>query len=153
MTERNVINDMLVVFLSGLIEALAPLKWFALCGIILIIADLRFGIMASKKRGDVIRTSRAVRRSINKFIDYTCWVLLAMALEYTFGIPFHIPLLPTIVMLVVYGVEINSIFANYFEYRDIKLKVDIFDFFKKKIDIINLENNANKTENKQANKT
>ena len=130
---------MLVVFLSGLLEALTPLKWFALCGLILIVADLRFGIMASKKRGETIRTSRAIRRSVNKLIDYTCWVLLATALEHTFGIPFHMPLLPTLVMLVVYGVELDSIFKNYFEYRDIKAKVSILNFFKKKIDIIEVE--------------
>lgn len=140
MHEKNIINGTFAVFLSGFFEFLEPLKWLALCGIILIVADLRFGVMASKKRGEVIRTSRAVRRSINKLIDYTCWVLLACALEHTFGIPFHIPLLPTLVMLVVYGVELDSIFNNYFEYRGIKAKVSIFKFFKKKIDIIDVEN-------------
>lgn len=140
MQEKNIINGMLAVFLSEFFAFLAPLKWLAFCGIILIIADLRFGIMASKKRGEVIRTSRAVRRSINKLIDYTCWVLLACALEHTFAQPFHIPLMPTIVMLVVYGVEINSIFANYFEYKGLNLKVDIFKWFKKKSnDLIDIE--------------
>ena len=140
MHEKNIINGTFAVFLSGFFEFLEPLKWLALCGIILIVVDLRFGVMASKKRGETIRTSRAVRRSINKLIDYTCWVLLACALEHTFAVPFHIPLLPTIVMLVVYGVEINSIFANYFEYKGLNLKVDIFKFFKKKTnDIIDIE--------------
>lgn len=140
MHEKNIINGTFAVFLSGFFEFLTPLKWLAICGIVLIIADLRFGVMASKKRGETIRTSRAVRRSVNKLIDYTCWVLLACALEHTFAEPFHIPLMPTIVMLVVYGVEINSIFANYFEYRGLKLKVDIFKFFKKKTDnIIDIE--------------
>ena len=140
MHEKNIINGTFAVFLSGFFEFLEPLKWLALCGIILIVADLRFGVKASKKRGETIRTSRAVRRSINKLIDYTCWVLLACALEHTFAVPFHIPLLPTIVMLVVYGVEINSIFANYFEYKGLNLKVDIFKFFKKKTnDCIDIE--------------
>lgn len=124
---------MLAVFLSEFFAFLTPLKWLAFCGIILIIADLRFGIMASKKRGEKIRTSRAIRRSVNKLIDYTCWVLLACALEHTFAEPFHIPLLPTLVMLIVYGVEIDSIFSNYFEYRDINIKVSIVEFIKKKI--------------------
>lgn len=124
---------MLAVFLSEFFAFLTPLKWLAFCGIILIIADLRFGIMASKKRGEKIRTSRAIRRSINKLIDYTCWVLLACALEHTFAVPFHIPLMPTLVMLIVYGVEIDSIFGNYFEYRDINIKVSIVEFIKKKI--------------------
>lgn len=140
MHEKNIINGTFAVFLSGFFDFLAPLKWLALCGIVLIIADLRFGVMASKKRGEVIRTSRAVRRSVNKLIDYTCWVLLACALEHTFAQPFHIPLMPTIVMLVVYGVEINSIFANYFEYKGLNLKVDIFKWFKKKSnDLIDIE--------------
>ena len=148
MQEKNIINGMLAVFLSEFFAFLIPLKWLAFCGIILIIADLRFGVMASKKRGETIRTSRAVRRSINKLIDYTCWVLLACALEHTFAVPFHIPLLPTIVMLVVYGVEINSIFANYFEYRGLNLKVDIFKWFKKKSnDIIDIEEVKNDTKN------
>lgn len=124
---------MLAVFLSEFFAFLTPLKWLAFCGIILIIADLRFGIMASKKRGEKIRTSRAIRRSVNKLIDYTCWVLLACALEHTFAEPFHIPLLPTLVMLIVYGVEIDSIFSNYFEYRDINIKVSIVELIKKKI--------------------
>jgi hypothetical protein len=133
MQEKNIINGMLAVFLSEFFAFLTPLKWLALCGIILIIADLRFGIMASKKRGEKIRTSRAIRRSVNKLIDYTCWVLLACALEHTFAVPFHIPLMPTLVMLIVYGVEIDSIFSNYFEYRDINIKVSIVEFVKKKI--------------------
>lgn len=124
---------MLAVFLSEFFAFLTPLKWLVFCSIILIIADLRFGIMASKKRGEKIRTSRAIRRSINKLIDYTCWVLLACALEHTFAVPFHIPLMPTLVMLIVYGVEIDSIFSNYFEYRDINIKVSIVEFIKKKI--------------------
>lgn len=133
MQEKNIINGMLAVFLSEFFAFLTPLKWLAFCGIILIIADLRFGIMASKKRGEKIRTSRAIRRSVNKLIDYTCWVLLACALEHTFAVPFHIPLMPTLVMLIVYGVEIDSIFSNYFEYRDINIKVSIVEFIKKKI--------------------
>lgn len=133
MQEKNVINGIMAVCLSGFFEFLSPLKWLAFCGIILIIADLRFGIMASKKRGEKIRTSRAIRRSVNKLIDYTCWVLLACALEHTFAVPFHIPLMPTLVMLIVYGVEIDSIFSNYFEYRDINIKVSIVGFVKKKI--------------------
>ena len=133
MQEKNIINGMLAVFLSEFFAFLTPLKWLAFCGIILIIADLRFGIMASKKRGEKIRTSRAIRRSINKLIDYICWVLLACALEHTFAVPFHIPLMPTLVMLIVYGVEIDSIFSNYFEYRDINIKVSIVEFIKKKI--------------------
>jgi hypothetical protein len=54
MQEKNIINGMLAVFLSEFFAFLTPLKWLAFCGIILIVADLRFGIMASKKRGEKI---------------------------------------------------------------------------------------------------
>jgi hypothetical protein len=37
-------------------------------------------------------------------------------------------------MLVVYGVELNSIFANYFEYKDINIQVNIWGFIKKKVE-------------------
>lgn len=53
---------------------LAP--WLLL-GVVLVFVDLRFGVLAAKKRGERIRTSRAWRRTINKMVDYLCWVTLA----------------------------------------------------------------------------
>lgn len=123
------------VALSGMIDFLSPLKWFALLGVVLIVADLRFGVMAAKVRGEKIRFSRAGRRTINKLVDYTCWVFLAAAMDKAF-VPFSIPLLPFIVLGIVCGFEINSCFANYFAARGKKSNFNIFTFlFKKKIDI------------------
>ena len=106
MSERNTISAMVSVFMSGFMDFIEPLKWFMLLALILIIVDLRFGIAASKKRGERIRFSRAGRRTINKMVDYLCWILLAGAIGKTFGEPFDIPLLPSIVLLVIYGFEI-----------------------------------------------
>ncbi|MDR0659081.1 MAG: phage holin family protein [Mediterranea sp.] len=142
--ERNVISATTSVLLSGMMDFLAPLKWFALLGIILIIADLRFGMRAAKIRGEKIRFSRAGRRTINKLVDYICWVFLAAAMDKAF-ISFSIPLLPGLVLLVVYGFEINSCFANYFEARGKKIKIDIFKLFKKKIDIIEIKKDEEET--------
>jgi hypothetical protein len=136
--ERNIIGGVTTALFSGMIEFLAPLKWFALLGLVLIIADLWFGIGAAKKNGKNIRFSRAGRRTINKIIDYTCWVLLAAAINKAF-MPFSIPLLPELALLVVYGLEINSCYSNYFEARGKKMKIDIFKFFKKKMDIIEIK--------------
>lgn len=137
--ERNVVNGAMSVALADFIGYLEPIKWLVVCGIILVICDLRFGVMASKTRGEKIRKSRAVRRTINKLVDYTCWILLAVGIEFAFGISLHIPLIPVFIMLVIYGVELNSIFENYFEYRGINMKVNIFNWFKKKVDIIEVE--------------
>ena len=120
-------------------DFIEPLKWFMLLAVILIIADLRFGIAAAKKRGEQIRFSRAGRRTINKIVDYLCWILLAGAIGKAFGLPFDIPILPAIVLLVIYGFEINSCYGNYFEAHGKKVKVNIFKYFSKKADIIDVE--------------
>lgn len=144
--ERNVVNGAMSVALADFLGYLEPIKWLVVCGIILVICDLRFGVMASKTRGEKIRKSRAVRRTINKLVDYTCWILLSVGIEYAFGLSLNIPLVPVFIMLVIYGVELNSIFENYFEYRGIKVKVNVFNWLKKKADIIDVETKDNKKE-------
>lgn len=144
MDERNVIGGVTATVLSGFADFMEPLKWFLLLGLLLIIVDLRFGIEAAQYRKEKIRPSRAVRRTLNKVVDYLCWIFLAGALGETFGVPFSIAFLPAIVMLVVYGIEINSCFANYFEARGKKVKVDVFKYFAKKNDIIEIEEEEKK---------
>ena len=139
MGERNTIRAMMGTLMSGFMDFIEPLKWFMLLAVILIIADLRFGIAAAKKRGEQIRFSRAGRRTINKIVDYLCWILLAGAIGKAFGLPFDIPILPAIVLLVIYGFEINSCYGNYFEAHGKKVKVNIFKYFSKKADIIDVE--------------
>ena len=102
--------------------------------------------MAAKVKGEKIRKSRALRRTINKLVDYTCWILLSVGIEYAFGLSLNIPLVPVFIMLVIYGIELNSVFQNYFDYRGIKAKVNIFNWFKKKVDIIDVETKDNKKE-------
>jgi hypothetical protein len=138
--ERNVVNGAMTVALADWLNYLEPIKWLAFCGIILVFCDLRFGVMAAKVRGEKIRKSRAMRRTINKLVDYTCWILLSVGIEFAFGMSLHIPLIPVFVMLVIYGIEFNSVFQNYFDYRGINAKVNIFNWFKKKgAEIIEVE--------------
>lgn len=139
MGERNTIGAMMATIMSGFMDFIEPLKWFMLLAIILIFVDLRFGIAAAIKRGEKIRFSRAGRRTINKIVDYLCWILLAGAIGKAFGLPFDLPILPAIVLLVIYGFEINSCYGNYFEAHGKKIKVNIFKYFSKKTDIIDVE--------------
>ena len=99
--------------------------WFLILAIILILGDLRFGIAAAKKRGERIRPSRAVRRSINKLVDYICWLSIATVMGINFGTVFDIPLLSVIIMAVVCIIEMSSIIDNYLEYKGIKKKVNL----------------------------
>ncbi len=148
MNERNIWGAVTATFLSGFAEFLGPLQWFFLLGIVLVLADLRFGVEAARTRGEHIRVSRALRRTLNKVVDYLCWIFLAGALGATFGGAFGTTLLPTVVMLAVYGIEINSCFANYFESKGKKIKVDIFKFFSKRGEILEIEQEEEKKDNK-----
>ena len=131
MQERNVLAGATATVISPLVDFYGKLLPFLLLAILLIAIDSRFGIKASIKRGEAIRTSRAIRRAINKFVDYICWITLAGMLGQTFGLVFHIPLLSVIVLLVVYTIELSSIFNNYFFYKGIKLKFNGLKFISK----------------------
>ena len=84
MEERNVIGGFMAAIMSNLLDFMEPLKWFLLLGFVLIMADLRFGLLAAKVRGEKIRTSRAIRRTANKMIDYLCWIFVAGAMGKAF---------------------------------------------------------------------
>ena len=131
MQERNVLAGATATVISPLVDFYGKLIPFLLLAILLIAIDGRFGIQASKKRGETIRTSRAIRRAINKFVDYICWITLAGMLGQTFGVVFHIPLLSMIVLLVVYTIELSSIFNNYFFYKGLKFKFNVLKFISK----------------------
>lgn len=141
MQERKVISGMLASWLTSFIELVGPVKWFIVAALCLIIADFKFGIEASKKRGETIRRSRAIRRTVNKMIDYICWILVATSFGAAFGQPFGIPILPAIVLFVIYGCEINSCFNNYFEAHGKKLRINVFKWARSKTEIIEPEEN------------
>lgn len=125
MHERNIIGGFTAAVLSPFVEGWQQMLWFLILAIILILGDLRFGIAAAKKRGEKIRPSRAVRRSINKLVDYICWLSIATVVGINFGTVFDIPLLSVIIMTVVCIIEMSSIIDNYLEYKGIKKKVNL----------------------------
>lgn len=131
MQDRNVIAGATAAVISPLVNFYSKLLPFLVLAIALIAIDSRFGIMASRKRGEVIRASRAVRRAINKLVDYICWITLAGMIGQTFGAAFHIPLLSIIVLCIVYAIELTSIFNNYFFYKGINKKFNGWKFFSK----------------------
>lgn len=125
MHERNIIGGITASVLSPFIEGWQQMLWFLILAIILILGDLRFGIAAAKKRGERIRPSRAVRRSINKLVDYICWLSIATVVGINFGTVFELPLLSVIIMAIVCIIEMSSIIDNYLEYKGIKQKVNL----------------------------
>ena len=125
MTERNVIGGFTAAVLSPFVEGWTQMLWFLILAVILILGDLRFGIASARKRGEKIRPSRAVRRSLNKLVDYICWLSIATVVGINFGSVFGLPLLSVIIMAVVCIIEMSSIIDNYLEYKGIKKKVNL----------------------------
>lgn len=133
--EVNITDDIILGFFNFM-------KWadeLFILALILILGDLFFGVKAANKRGDKIRRSRAVKRTINKMCSYLLWILIAYSFGEAFGKPFGIDLLPTILILIIYVIEIESIYSNFFEWRGIKAKINLLRFFGKKMDIIEIE--------------
>ena len=125
MQERNIIVGFTAAVLSPFVEGWQQMLWFLILAVILILGDLRFGIAAAKKRDEKIRPSRAVRRSLNKLVDYICWLSIATVVGVNFGSVFGLPLLSVIIMAVVCIIEMSSIVDNYLEYKGIKQKVNV----------------------------
>ena len=131
MHERIIIGGMTAAVLSPFVEGWQRIIWFLILAIILILGDLRFGIAAAKKRGEHIRPSRAVRRSLNKLVDYICWLSIATVVGVNFGSVFGLPLLSVIIMAVVCVIELSSIVDNYLEYKGIKKKINVIKLLAK----------------------
>lgn len=127
MNDNNLFSSIFAVLGASITSFYAHLAPWLLLGMILVIADLRFGILAAKKRGEKIRFSRAIRRTINKMVDYLCWVTLAEVCSMTFEITIGVPIISMGMLFIIYGIEINSCVNNYLEYKGIKKK---FNFYK-----------------------
>ena len=104
-----------VIFLQEAILNMIP---FLIIAIVLIIVDLYFGIKAARKRGESIRPSRALRRTVGKAVEYICWVILASTLSVAFGTQ----VIEWAVLGIVMGNELLSIITNYFEIHGYKVK-------------------------------
>jgi hypothetical protein len=91
---------------------------FLFVALLLIIVDLYFGIRAARTRNEKIRVSRAVRRTVGKFFDYICWLLVSSSL----AVAFSIPAIEWVILGIVMGNEIISISSNFFLSRGQRIK-------------------------------
>ncbi|MBO4718965.1 MAG: phage holin family protein [Prevotella sp.] len=135
-----------VIFLQEAILNMIPFLFIA---VILIIVDLYFGIKAAKKRGESIRPSRALRRTVGKAVEYVCWVILAS----TLSVAFNTQLIEWIVLGIVMGNELLSIITNYFEIHGYKIQgLNIFKIVGEKAGIDTSEVTVEKIPEKKAKK-
>lgn len=108
------------------------MRWMIALCVVLIIVDLIFGIENANAHKEKIRRSRAVRRTVNKFIDYMCWLLFAGVFAKAFAVPLNLdPMSVTAsVMLIACLSEVDSIWQNYSEAHN-KGKFSIMKFLVK----------------------
>ena len=126
MSERNTAGSATAAVMSQLVSFYTSLAPFMILAAVLIIVDCRFGVRAARRRKDVIRVSRMWRRSFNKLIDYFSWITVAGVFGSVFGEFLGLPVLSFGILLVVYGIELSSIFSNYFASRGIDKKINVF---------------------------
>ncbi len=117
------VSVLAVAFLHDTITLMVP---FICIAIILIIVDLIFGIAAAQRRGESVRVSRAIRRTVNKLVEYACWVILAASL----AVAFNFKSLNWIILSIVIGNEMISIFSNWMFVHGKKVS-GLQDFFLK----------------------
>ena len=123
---NNVLSATMAALGLALADFYGHLAPWLLLGAVLVFVDLRFGLLAAKTRKEEIRPSRACRRTLNKMVDYLCWVTLAEVCSRTFGASIGAPVVSMAMLFVIYGIELNSCVNNYLEYKGIKKKWNFF---------------------------
>lgn len=127
-TTQSLFKTFTVGILGECTQILYDLRWMIVLAIILILSDLWFGVSASRIQGIEIRKSRAGRRTLNKIVDYICYVLLGAVLGKAISEPYGMdPIVVSITLMVLcYGFEVDSIYGHICEIHGIKKKYSIW---------------------------
>lgn len=107
------ISATVIVFLQTAVLHMIP---YAIPAVFLICLDLVYGCRAARFRGEKVRVSTAVRRTVTKLFTYVCWIVLASTLALSFSHDW----LEWVVLGIVYLNEIASIVGNYLETKGIE---------------------------------
>lgn len=127
-TSQSLFKTSLIGLFGECTQILYDLRWMILLAIILILSDLWFGISASRVQGITIRKSRAGRRTLNKLVDYICYILLGAVIGKAIGEPYGVdPMVVSItVMILCYCFEVDSIYGHICEIHGIKKQYSIW---------------------------
>ena len=130
------------IMASELETLVYDLRWLIALSFALIIADFWLGISESKLVGKEIRKSKAWRRTLNKIVDYMCYLMVAGLLGKAIGEPMGLDALKvaSIVMLLTCAWELDSIYGHVCVLngaeKDFSIRKFIFGWFKRKHEII-----------------
>ena len=95
-----------VAFLQDTLDLAFP---FLIVAGVVILVDLFFGVQAAHKRGEDVRASKAIRRTIGKSVEYLSWVILGA----TLAIAFEWPPLSKWIIGIAISIELMSIISNW----------------------------------------
>lgn len=110
------ISASLVALLKTAVLRMIP---YAVPGLFLVLLDLIYGIRAARKRGEKVRASSAIRRTMTKVVTYICWLILATTISLAFGKTW----LEWGTLALVYGNEFLSIVGNYLESKGMSFSI------------------------------
>lgn len=129
--------------------AVQSLLWFIPC-LAIIIADLSSGCRAAEFRGEVVRFSKASRRTINKCICYASWTVFSVALNERYDTQWC----AWICMGVVFLIEGVSVVSNILEPHGLKVSIKgILKVAGEKHNINGLENVIEKSDESKQEET
>ena len=118
----------IIGFTSECYAIIFDLRWMILLAFVLILSDFWFGISVSRMKGIEVRKSIAGRRTLNKVIDYLCYVLLGAIIGKAIGDPYGLnPITVSItIMILCYCFEIDSIYNHICEQHGVKKRYSIW---------------------------
>ena len=115
-----------IAFLQQSVTRMIP---YSLPALILILLDLLYGVRAARKRGDRVRFSIALKKTMTKTCSYICWIILAS----TLAVAFEKECIEVIVLGIVFVNELSSIIGNYLETKGLHLSaVNLYRWLFKK---------------------
>lgn len=117
------VHDIVALWVADFFQTMGVWMLFAVA---LILADLRFGILAARRRGEQIRGSRMRRRTMNKIFDYGCWLFVAYTCRHSVGVVLGVPIISVALVLYVYLNELSSVTTNYSAYKGLTKKINIW---------------------------
>ena len=110
------VSAALVTLLQTAVLRMIP---YAVPGLMLLLLDLVMGCQAAMARGERVRFSTAIRRTMTKMFEYICFIVLAT----TLAISFDKNWLEWVVLGLVYGNEFVSVIGNYLETKGMKFSI------------------------------
>lgn len=125
------------VFIAEFYSLMWDMRWLMLLALILILADLWYGVSKSRRRKEEVRISRAIRRTLIKIGDYICVILLGAVIGKAIGEPIgiHYEIIAVCCMGLACYCELESVISNYCECKGIQYHFSLWSLMKNLIGI------------------